>query len=160
VAVRDQATSAWILHRESKRCPVRHLLDRHALSKRHGLRAQLPERGVRPVAASPPAIAYSRVNTGLTPSAVPSSSNFPASHLGSELGLIAQSFRAFFISATRPTRGLLEGELLLPICIGSARLRHHDDTGSTGTGLHILHGCQVMFPDKAWSRLPRLLLRL
>ena len=116
--------------------------------------------GVRPVAASPPAIAYSRVNTGLTPSAVPSSSNFPASHLGSELGLSAQSFRAFFISATRPTCGLLEGELLLPICIGSARLRHHDDTGSTGTGLHILHGCQVMFPDKAWSRLPRLLPQL
>jgi hypothetical protein len=143
VAVHGQATSAWLLHCESKRCPVRHLHDRHVLlSKRHGegLRAQLPGRGVRPVAASPPAIAYSRVNTGLTPSAVSSSSNFPASHLGSELGLIAQSFRAFFISATRPTRGLLEGELLLPICIGSARLRHHDDTGSTGTGLHILHG--------------------
>src|SRR5436305_1804059 len=31
-----------------------------------------------------PAIAYSRVGTGRTPSAVPSSSNFPASHLGSE----------------------------------------------------------------------------
>jgi hypothetical protein len=30
-----------------------------------------------------------RVGTGRTPSAVPSSSNFPASHLGSELGLIA-----------------------------------------------------------------------
>ena len=47
-----------------------------------------------------PAIAYSRVGTGRTPSAVPSSSNFPASHLGSELGLIAQSYRAFVISAT------------------------------------------------------------
>jgi hypothetical protein len=47
-----------------------------------------------------PAIAYSRGGTGRTPSAVPSSSNFPASHLGSELGLIAQSCRAFFISAT------------------------------------------------------------
>ena len=44
---------------------------------------------------SGPAIAYSRVGTDRTPSAVPSSSNFPASHLGSELGLIAQSYRAF-----------------------------------------------------------------
>src|SRR5262245_22059920 len=43
-----------------------------------------------------PTIAYSRVGTGRTPSAVPSSSNFPASHLrSSELGLIAQSYRAF-----------------------------------------------------------------
>ena len=33
-----------------------------------------------------PAIAYSRLGTGRTPSAVPSSSNFPASHLGSEFG--------------------------------------------------------------------------
>ena len=37
-----------------------------------------------------PAIAYSRVGTGI-PSAVPSSSNFPASHSGLEHGLIAQS---------------------------------------------------------------------
>ena len=36
-----------------------------------------------------PAIAYSRVDTGRNPSAVPSSSKFPASHLDSELGLIA-----------------------------------------------------------------------
>jgi hypothetical protein len=50
-----------------------------------------------------PAIAYSRVDTGRTPSAVPSSSNFPASHLGSQLGLIAQSYRAFSFSTTRPT---------------------------------------------------------
>src|SRR5262249_54342959 len=43
-----------------------------------------------------PAIAYSRLGTGRTPSAMPSSSNFPASHLrSSELGLIAQSYRAF-----------------------------------------------------------------
>jgi hypothetical protein len=42
-----------------------------------------------------PAIAYSRVGTGRTPSAVPSSNNFPASHLGLALGLIAQSCRAF-----------------------------------------------------------------
>ena|ERR671936_1166606 len=41
------------------------------------------------------AIAYSRVGTGRTPSAVPSSSNFPASHWASEPGLIAQSCRAF-----------------------------------------------------------------
>src|SRR5262250_2706753 len=41
-----------------------------------------------------PAIAYSRVGTGRTPSAVPSSSNFAASHSGSKLGLIAQSYRA------------------------------------------------------------------
>src|SRR5215471_14201842 len=42
-----------------------------------------------------PAIAYSRVGTGRTPSAVPSSSNFPPSHFGSEPGLIARSYRAF-----------------------------------------------------------------
>jgi hypothetical protein len=35
-----------------------------------------------------PAISYSRVRTGRTPSAVPSSSNFPACPLTSELGLI------------------------------------------------------------------------
>jgi len=50
-----------------------------------------------------PAIAYSTVGTGRTPSAVPSSSNFPASHSDSEPGLIAQSYRTFFIFATRPT---------------------------------------------------------
>ena len=45
-----------------------------------------------------PAIAYSRVGTGRTPSAVPSSSNFPASDLDSRPGLIvliAQSCRGF-----------------------------------------------------------------
>jgi hypothetical protein len=41
-----------------------------------------------------PAIAYSRVDTGRNPSAGPSNSNFPASHLDS-VGLIAQSYRAF-----------------------------------------------------------------
>src|SRR5262244_840452 len=52
-----------------------------------------------------PAIAYSRLGTGRTPSAVPSSSNFPASHLGSELGLIVQSYRAFSSPPLgRPTR--------------------------------------------------------
>jgi hypothetical protein len=57
-------------------------------------------RGRFPYERCRPAIVYSRVSTGRTPSPVPSSSNFPASHLGSELGLIAQSCRAFFISAT------------------------------------------------------------
>jgi hypothetical protein len=47
--------------------------------------------GARPVAASRPAIAYSRVDTGGSRSAVPSSSNFPVSHSGLEHGLIAQS---------------------------------------------------------------------
>jgi hypothetical protein len=42
------------------------------------------------VAASRPAIAYSRVDTGGIRSAVLSSSNFPVSHSGLELGLIAQ----------------------------------------------------------------------
>jgi hypothetical protein len=50
-----------------------------------------------------PAIAYSKVGTGRTPSAVPSSSKFPVSHLGSECGLIARSYRAFSFSATRTT---------------------------------------------------------
>jgi hypothetical protein len=50
-----------------------------------------------------PAIANSRGGTGRTPSAVPSSSNFPASHLGSEPALTAQSCRAFSSSATRPS---------------------------------------------------------
>jgi hypothetical protein len=47
-------------------------------------------------AACPPAIAYSRVDTGRTPSAAPSSSKFPASHSGLALGLIARFYRAFF----------------------------------------------------------------
>ena len=52
-----------------------------------------------------PAIAYSRGGTGRTPSAVPSSSNFPASHFRSEFGLIAQSYRAFSSPPLgRPTR--------------------------------------------------------
>jgi hypothetical protein len=42
-----------------------------------------------------PAIAYSRVGTARTLSAVLSSSTFLASHLGSEFGLIARSYRAF-----------------------------------------------------------------
>jgi hypothetical protein len=52
-----------------------------------------------------PAIVYSRVGTGRTLSAVPSSSNFPASHLGgSKLGLIAPSYRAFSsLPLGRPT---------------------------------------------------------
>jgi hypothetical protein len=122
---------------------------------------------------------------------VPSNSNFPASHLGSQLGAIAQSYRAF----SSPPRGRatrfaqpkadhrpnqhqgpefvvrsvrassiraiaimtkaveakriwalraklvcdsslackLYGERLLPICIESVKIRHHDDNGSIGT---------------------------
>jgi hypothetical protein len=52
-----------------------------------------------------PAIAYSRVSTGRPPPAVPSSSNFPASYLGLEFGLIAQPYRACsFPPLGRPTR--------------------------------------------------------
>jgi len=57
----------------------------------------------RPLCLRAPAgqpFAYSRVGKGRTLSAVPSNSNFPASHLGSQPSLIAQSYRAFFISAT------------------------------------------------------------
>jgi hypothetical protein len=46
--------------------------------------------------ACPPAIAYSRVDTSRTLSAVPSSSNFPASYSGLASGLVAQSYRTFF----------------------------------------------------------------
>jgi hypothetical protein len=56
-----------------------------------------PSDRIRRVGALWPAIAYSKVSTGRTPSAVPSSSNFPASHLGSEPGLIVQSYRAFHL---------------------------------------------------------------
>jgi hypothetical protein len=42
-----------------------------------------------------PAISYSRGRTGRTPSAVPSSSNFPACHLTSELGLIGRPYQPF-----------------------------------------------------------------
>src|SRR6516225_9315082 len=59
------------------------------------------------------ALAYSRVGTGRTPSAVPSSSNFPASHLrGSELGLIPRSYRAF----SSPPLG--RGAPQPPRCVG------------------------------------------
>ena len=147
--------------------------------------------------ARPQAISYSKVDTGRSPSAVPSSSNFPPSHFGSEPGLIAQSYRAFSSPPLWPTytiapagavatsqgglparqhqgpEGVIRnviasmiraiaimtnavetnrilgsppswcvtppclpncyGELFLPICIESARIRHHDDTGSIGT---------------------------
>jgi hypothetical protein len=64
----------------------------------------------RLTSACGPAIAY---NTGRTRSAVPSSSNFPASHLGSELGLIAQSYRAFSSPPfSRLTRLPRQGDLL------------------------------------------------
>src|SRR5215468_1866550 len=62
-----------------------------------------------------PAIAYSRVDTGRNPSAVPSNSNFPAAHLGSQLGLIARSYRAFSSPPLgRPTRLPRQGDLLPP----------------------------------------------
>ena len=53
--------------------------------------------------ARPQAISYSKVDTGRSPSAVPSSSNFPPSHFGSEPGLIAQSYRAFSSPPLWPT---------------------------------------------------------
>jgi len=60
-----------------------------------------------------PAIAYSTVGTGRTPSAVPSSSNFPASHSDSEPGLIAQSYRTFSSSPLgRPTRVAPEAQAI------------------------------------------------
>jgi len=69
----------------------------------------------RLTSACGPAIAYNRRGTGRTRSAVPSSSNFPASHLGSELGLIAQSYRAFSSPPfSRPTRLPRQGDLLPP----------------------------------------------
>jgi hypothetical protein len=66
--------------------------------------ARQPREAALLTSACQPAIAYSRVGTGRTPSAMPSSSNFPASHLGSD-GLIAQSYRAFSSPPLgRPTR--------------------------------------------------------
>jgi hypothetical protein len=89
-----------------------------------------------------PPKAYSRVDTGRNPSAVPSSSNFPASHLGSQLGVIAQSYRAFSSPPLgRPTR--------LPGQAAFCRRRHQpadyrpqDQAGqsSTGDGSGTTHG--------------------
>jgi hypothetical protein len=62
--------------------------------------------------ACPPAIAYNRVDTGRTPSAVPSSSNFLASHSGLEHVLIAQSYRAFLDLQ----RSCASASRLLPFC--------------------------------------------
>jgi hypothetical protein len=57
------------------------------------------------------AFAYNRVGRGRTPSAVPSSSNSPASHLSSELGLIAQFYPAFPSPPLgRPTRIAAPGD--------------------------------------------------
>src|SRR5262249_1433125 len=69
-----------------------------------------------------PAIAYSRVGTGRTPSAVPSSTNFRASLLGSDLGLIAQPCRAFFISATVADRHEPRNDICLTAELGHVRL--------------------------------------
>ena len=60
-----------------------------------------------------PAIAYSRVDTGRNPSAVQSNSNFPASHLGSQLGLI-QSYRAFASPPETPQKLVCGGTRLSP----------------------------------------------
>src|SRR5262249_22818695 len=54
--------------------------------------------------ARPPAIAYSRVDTGPIPSAVPSNSNFQAPHSGLEHGLIAECGGAFLIAARHAAR--------------------------------------------------------
>src|SRR5262249_32105463 len=62
-----------------------------------------------PGGAAGPAIAYSRVGTDRTPSAVPSSSNFPTAHLDSEPGLIAQFYRPFSSSHSANLRGLRAG---------------------------------------------------
>src|SRR5262245_31995487 len=64
--------------------------------------------------ACQPTIAYSTVDTGRTPSAVPSSSNFPPS-LGSEPGLIAQSYRAFSSPPLWPTYTIARPALSLPV---------------------------------------------
>ena len=82
-----------------------------------------------------PAIAYSRVDTGRNPSAVPSSSNFPASHLGSELGLIAQSCRAF----SSPPRGqsctiARPGDFLPPSPPAEKATAGQQEAGKAGTG--------------------------
>ena len=69
-----------------------------------------------------PPIAYSRVDTGRNPSAVPSNSNFPASHLGSQLGLIAQSYRAFSSPPLgRPTPIAPSGGLLAAVATSQGR---------------------------------------
>src|SRR5262249_36993067 len=76
-----------------------------------------------------PPIAYSRVDTGRNPSAVPSSSNFPASHLGSQLGLIAQSYRAFSSPPLgRPTR--LPDQAALPPSPPAEEGHHQQNSGS------------------------------
>src|SRR5262249_20835574 len=69
-------------------------------------RAKVASNSATSSSAYRPAIAYSRVGTGRTPSAVPSSSNPPASHSYSELGLIAQSYRAFSSPPLGPARAV------------------------------------------------------
>jgi hypothetical protein len=73
-----------------------------------------------------PAIAYSRVDTGRNPSAVPSSSKFPASHSRLGHGLIAQSYRPFSSSPLgRPTR--LPGQaIFLPVATTMQNLNERD----------------------------------
>jgi hypothetical protein len=85
------------------------------------------------------AIAYNRVGTGRTPSAVSSSSNFPTSHLGSEFGLIAQSYRAF----SSPPLGLTymsarPGALPPPSPPAEKATGHQDQAGTQPTRLRCL----------------------
>jgi hypothetical protein len=76
--------------------------------------------------ARPQAISYSRVDTGRNPSAVPSSSKFPASHSRLGHGLIAQSYRPFSSSPLgRPTR--LPGQaIFLPVATTMQNLNERD----------------------------------
>jgi len=91
LAVRNHIEIVVVPGRPTKR-PVKQVVFLHSLF----FLAQTPwcvlvDRPTSP-SAYWPAIVYNRIGTG-TPSAVPSSSNFPASSFG--LGLIAQSYRAF-----------------------------------------------------------------
>src|SRR5262245_62953585 len=89
-----------------------------------------------------PPIAYSRVDTGRNPSAVPSSSNFPASHLGSKLGLIAQSYRVFSSPPFgQPTR--LPGGLLPPSPPAEQATARQDQAGKARTGDGAGHSGQL-----------------
>src|SRR6516225_10980455 len=68
-------------------CHERGLNDSESCGARNCDFSRITGTGRIGVSCRPP-IAYSRVDTGWHPSAVPSNSNFPASHLGSQLGLI------------------------------------------------------------------------
>src|SRR5215468_11183345 len=88
-----------------------------------------------------PAIAYSRVDTGRNPSAVPSNSNFPASHLGSQLSLIAQCYRAFSSPPLGRTTRLL-GQAKSSAAIATTQEGHRSPSS----------GPEVRTDDGAWYR--------